>query len=167
CCLFSLVCSFSFFFSASSPTAISPFPYTTLFRSSRACHSWTRMYGSIGVGSRVPNRVSLPSEIRMSSIANCIFRAFRYPESPSLDRKSTRLNSSHLVNSYAVFCLKKKRPPQGQACPLRPGDHDSGDLHLRPRLGTYIHHLAHRGSGKDAVGLSGAGPRLRTHRLAQ
>src|SRR5256885_12734628 len=29
--------------------------------------------------------------------------------SPNLDRKSTRLNSSHLVISYAVFCLKKKR----------------------------------------------------------
>src|SRR2546426_3556766 len=28
----------------------------------------------------------------------------------SVDRKSTRLNSSHLVISYAVFCLKKKRP---------------------------------------------------------
>src|SRR2546426_6815923 len=29
---------------------------------------------------------------------------------PVLDRKSTRLNSSHLVISYAVFCLKKKTP---------------------------------------------------------
>src|ERR1022692_1038290 len=29
-----------------------------------------------------------------------------------LDRKSTRLNSSHLVISYAVFCLKKKRTPE-------------------------------------------------------
>src|SRR5438132_1767529 len=29
----------------------------------------------------------------------------------SSDRKSTRLNSSHTVISYAVFCLKKKRPP--------------------------------------------------------
>src|SRR5256885_12624252 len=28
----------------------------------------------------------------------------------SIDRKSTRLNSSHLVISYAVFCLKKKKP---------------------------------------------------------
>src|SRR5256885_2975473 len=28
---------------------------------------------------------------------------------PTLDRKSTRLNSSHLVISYAVFCLKKKK----------------------------------------------------------
>src|SRR5256885_12954722 len=30
---------------------------------------------------------------------------------PSADRKSTRLNSSHLVISYAVFCLKKKKNP--------------------------------------------------------
>src|SRR5256885_17203487 len=32
-----------------------------------------------------------------------------HPRSPSGDRKSTRLNSSHLVISYAVFCLKKKK----------------------------------------------------------
>src|SRR6478735_10429513 len=31
------------------------------------------------------------------------------PASPPRDRKSTRLNSSHLVISYAVFCLKKKK----------------------------------------------------------
>src|SRR5205814_8638901 len=31
------------------------------------------------------------------------------PEPPVIDRKSTRLNSSHLGISYAVFCLKKKR----------------------------------------------------------
>src|SRR5947207_10711673 len=30
-------------------------------------------------------------------------------ENPSVDRKSTRLNSSHTVISYAVFCLKKKK----------------------------------------------------------
>src|SRR5256885_4991526 len=35
------------------------------------------------------------------------------PPAGTKDRKSTRLNSSHLVISYAVFCLKKKRP-----CPL-------------------------------------------------
>src|SRR2546426_7645775 len=35
----------------------------------------------------------------------------RYPEA-ILDRKSTRLNSSHLVISYAVFCLKKKNKKQ-------------------------------------------------------
>src|SRR5690606_39316940 len=32
----------------------------------------------------------------------------------SLDRKSTRLNSSHVKNSYAVLCLKKKKPTQEQ-----------------------------------------------------
>src|SRR5256885_11874297 len=35
--------------------------------------------------------------------------AMRAIEAPSPDRKSTRLNSSHLVISYAVFCLKKKK----------------------------------------------------------
>src|SRR2546426_4298330 len=33
----------------------------------------------------------------------------RRPQQPAADRKSTRLNSSHLVISYAVFCLKKKK----------------------------------------------------------
>src|SRR5256885_3878669 len=36
------------------------------------------------------------------------------------DRKSTRLNSSHLVISYAVFCLKKKQPLRIRACPHVP-----------------------------------------------
>src|SRR5690625_6444646 len=33
------------------------------------------------------------------------------------DRKSTRLNSSHVAISYAVFCLKKKNPPTSQRAP--------------------------------------------------
>src|SRR5947207_11679236 len=36
-------------------------------------------------------------------------RSFLPPTKPSTDRKSTRLNSSHTVISYAVFCLKKKK----------------------------------------------------------
>src|SRR5256885_4053639 len=38
------------------------------------------------------------------------------------DRKSTRLNSSHLVISYAVFCLKKKKHPRSplSSCPVNP-----------------------------------------------
>src|SRR5205807_6092130 len=35
--------------------------------------------------------------------------AFSMSSRPNIDRKSTRLNSSHLVLSYAVFCLKKKK----------------------------------------------------------
>src|SRR5438132_4528899 len=34
-----------------------------------------------------------------------------------LDRKSTRLNSSHTVTSYAVFCLKKKKQREGEIAP--------------------------------------------------
>src|SRR5258708_11242822 len=43
------------------------------------------------------------------------------------DRKSTRLNSSHQIISYAVFCLKKKRVPDPSAQlipPVRPADLD-------------------------------------------
>src|SRR5256885_6974951 len=36
------------------------------------------------------------------------------------DRKSTRLNSSHLVISYAVFCLKKKKNQQSRPSPITP-----------------------------------------------
>src|SRR5205085_9714414 len=36
------------------------------------------------------------------------------------DRKSTRLNSSHSQISYAVFCMKKKKPGAGRRWPLRP-----------------------------------------------
>src|SRR5205807_9499055 len=41
----------------------------------------------------------------------------RLPAEHGLDRKSTRLNSSHLVISYAVFCLKKKK--QSRKLPLK------------------------------------------------
>src|SRR5437588_3462190 len=47
---------------------------------------------------------------------------------PRVDRKSTRLNSSHTVISYAVFCLKKKSQGQGRD---------------RPRLGRRTGLLAH------------------------
>src|SRR2546426_8156238 len=50
----------------------------------------------------------LPTNDRLSSsiLSNIGFRK-------NGDRKSTRLNSSHLVISYAVFCLKKKNPAYG------------------------------------------------------
>src|SRR2546426_4618111 len=73
------------------------FPYTTLFRSGRS----SRRAGSGGGSATRP-------------VACC-------PAGPGLDRKSTRLNSSHLVISYAVFCLKKKISGHG---------HQIGDLLL-------------------------------------
>ena len=38
---------------------------------------------------------------------------------PDKDRKSTRLNSSHQIISYAVFCLKKKKYERGQECKIK------------------------------------------------
>src|SRR2546426_1381505 len=64
------------------------FPYTTLFRSAADLRA---------------HRVSLLGRRRAPAEP----AAVRRPR-PDPDRKSTRLNSSHLVISYAVFCLKKK-----------------------------------------------------------
>src|SRR5256885_13262537 len=64
------------------------FPYTTLFRST----------------------ISLVSTLLHAQTVRRIIGSNPYTvqEAKSQDRKSTRLNSSHLVISYAVFCLKKK-----------------------------------------------------------
>src|SRR5690625_2070065 len=43
-----------------------------------------------------------------------IEQGFQNAVAPAEDRKSTRLNSSHVANSYAVFCLKKKRRRQSR-----------------------------------------------------
>src|SRR2546426_6363385 len=69
------------------------FPYTTLFRSSFSYP-----------GSNGTTEPSSPRALRSSS-------------TPTIDRKSTRLNSSHLVISYAVFCLKKKKLELDRAHP--------------------------------------------------
>src|SRR5436190_14521776 len=65
------------------------FPYTTLFRSGRRGHRYRRQ--------------GRPSRPRRPDPPRTRLRRQRR------DRKSTRLNSSHTVISYAVFCLKKKK----------------------------------------------------------
>src|SRR5205807_8632686 len=106
-------CSFPVFFSLIQlPPRSTLFPYTTLFRSrlrrgrdsrtrpssccrrSRSCGSCRRVREATRRRSRRGGRGRFPS-----LGAECEER----------DRKSTRLNSSHLVISYAVFCLKKKK----------------------------------------------------------
>src|SRR5258708_24717003 len=74
------------------------FPYTTLFRSvRRALSCWARGQDGRRTELRAATR-ALPS---VESLA-------RHGEQRVGDRKSTRLNSSHQIISYAVFCLKKK-----------------------------------------------------------
>src|SRR5256885_3120064 len=72
------------------------FPYTTLFRSADPARPASR--GPQG-RRRIPRRNDLQVA---SGHRPHLERSIR-------DRKSTRLNSSHLVISYAVFCLKKKK----------------------------------------------------------
>src|SRR2546426_9255837 len=81
------------------------FPYTTLFRSrsekvdlrpkSRNSKSGLLQKRTAPLAARRDERKSI--------------RLARGEQTTALDRKSTRLNSSHLVISYAVFCLKKKK----------------------------------------------------------
>src|SRR2546426_894476 len=79
------------------------FPYTTLFRS-RDGHDQVRQH--LSPGSRLPGH---RGQTRARGCAD-LPRGRRGRRAPGpLDRKSTRLNSSHLVISYAVFCLKKKK----------------------------------------------------------
>src|SRR5258708_29282803 len=75
------------------------FPYTTLFRSETGCRS------DRGGKQRWFAVECCALELRPWSLA-----VGRWPLATDvdLDRKSTRLNSSHQIISYAVFCLKKK-----------------------------------------------------------
>src|SRR5437660_8161426 len=77
--------SLFFFLMTRRPPRSTLFPYTTLFRSLRAARRGFVLHHS--------------HQHRASHARN----------RPSGDRKSTRLNSSHVAISYAVFCLKKKK----------------------------------------------------------
>src|SRR5256885_8227268 len=110
------------------------FPYTTLFRSVMTCHSSLRMiwllpsqdFSSCSTKSFPENSIETeepvhPPVTRIKNASAILipksFKLFIRGKKPALkeirkkntDRKSTRLNSSHLVISYAVFCLKKKK----------------------------------------------------------
>src|SRR5438034_5425180 len=65
--------------------------------------------------------------------ARCSMPASPFSQPPRSDRKSTRLNSSHTVISYAVFCLKKKNeflPAVGAASEaIRQVDRDKPERH--------------------------------------
>src|SRR2546426_9335627 len=89
------------------------FPYTTLFRSRGGKALWRRRElrprrarardGGVR-GARARGRAGVHADRPAGSPCRVLRDARR-----GGDRKSTRLNSSHLVISYAVFCLKKKK----------------------------------------------------------
>src|SRR3712207_7500657 len=104
-----------FFLMIRRPPRSTLFPYTTLFRSGFEVEDGfanedgtpnetmpsMRMvftFEPTGTGSRVTSVTRFPSTEAMQQLVE-------------IDRKSTRLNSSHANISYAVFCLKKKKSP--------------------------------------------------------
>src|SRR2546426_12801317 len=96
---FSTLSFFFFFLMIRRPPRSTLFPYTTLFRSADQAHRAQRLRRlshapGRGGARRNRDRHTLPVSRR---------------DGAGRDRKSIRLNSSHLVISYAVFCLKKKK----------------------------------------------------------
>src|SRR5256885_8690688 len=87
------------------------FPYTTLFRShggARQRAGWAERERDGHCADADPDRAHEHPEIAAERVVQPA--AGHGAQRHRQDRKSTRLNSSHLVISYAVFCLKKKKP---------------------------------------------------------
>src|SRR5256885_4036756 len=78
------------------------FPYTTLFRSDAEGVRYHYAYNPV-------TGVLLSLVVGFISSLLGVGGGFIHVPILTRDRKSTRLNSSHLVISYAVFCLKKKK----------------------------------------------------------
>src|SRR5258708_18505249 len=92
------------------------FPYTTLFRSGRTAVC-AAIYAGLGQIAGTARRNGGVKRV-------------------GVDRKSTRLNSSHQIISYAVFCLKKKK--RGNT----PSRHDQPRTPLRTLVHARAHHAA-------------------------
>src|SRR3989442_10695731 len=108
-------CFFFFFLMIRRPPRSTLFPYTTLFRSGSGCLDQ-------GLSGAALERGRLPA---------CLWEK-------TGDRKSTRLNSSHVRISYAVFCLKKKKSKirSERRCRLQ----GRGVLALRRQVGLLCRH---------------------------
>src|SRR5688500_19558436 len=90
------------------------FPYTTLFRST---------FSNLEAGRETARFDTVDVALLIRSVLAIVEPQARHR---GIDRKSTRLNSSHLVISYAVFCLKKKRQTDARtvrAMPCSPSPH--------------------------------------------
>src|SRR2546426_9140037 len=87
--------SLFFFLMIRRPPRSTLFPYTTLFRSGNKAGT--------GVAREPAHAFGIDPALRE------VVGTHRLDAHAARDRKSTRLNSSHLVISYAVFCLKKKK----------------------------------------------------------
>src|SRR5205807_9672413 len=94
-----------FFFMIPRPPSSTLFPYTTLFRSAQ----FRGLGGDEGDRGELLVPVAAGPAGKLAGIGIGVLRLHVARDHDMVDRKSTRLNSSHLVISYAVFCLKKKK----------------------------------------------------------
>src|SRR5439155_25046501 len=99
---------YTYFLMICRPTTSTLFPYTTLFRS---CPVKVAQGPVVSLLLKIPAysdsvawRVKILCDSDLSDVVAAL-HCFKHREQ---DRKSTRLNSSHVAISYAVFCLKKK-----------------------------------------------------------
>src|SRR5438034_8136705 len=92
------------------------FPYTTLFRSTVGQTASSAVGQQLGeLGTEVTRKnLSIQPTVKIPI-------GYRFNVRVNRDRKSTRLNSSHTVISYAVFCLKKKRKNKIEIVPIMTG----------------------------------------------
>src|SRR5439155_23847197 len=88
-----------FIFVILRPPRSTLFPYTTLFRS--------KVSMSLESSPSESQCTDAPQD-SISGEVSSLIAATKEETSPEIDRKSTRLNSSHMAISYAVFCVKKK-----------------------------------------------------------
>src|SRR5438132_10537300 len=92
------------------------FPYTTLFRSQAGHRVEVADQVHGGAAIHVPDARRLAERGRRQALA--------VGAEGDGDRKSTRLNSSHTVISYAVFCLKKKKKTENAATDTHRNSHN-------------------------------------------
>src|SRR5256885_5668467 len=86
------------------------FPYTTLFRSHEKPLFFNKYTKYTPWMATEPSSPKVAKSRKLSIYGGKIrHHCLSHATFSRLDRKSTRLNSSHLVISYAVFCLKKKK----------------------------------------------------------
>src|SRR5690606_40554482 len=111
-CLLHTQFSFIVYLLIRRPPRSTLFPYTTLFRSKLA--SRLNPASSAGGDGR-PWRARRAAPSRPPGRRSRRGRRRPRRDARSRDRKSTRLNSSHVKISYAVFCLKKKKKQRHQS----------------------------------------------------
>src|SRR5690606_39478995 len=108
---YALYISHSFILLTPRPPISTLFPYTTLFRSLQTRRVYRKNHFYIRRALTVKIGQASSSPIHLIAILTDLMALSSVPIvlCEPIDRKSTRLNSSHVKISYAVFCLKKKK----------------------------------------------------------